>query len=118
MAVLLTSTDSTIYQSKGNCEKYCNDDYAFAILQGKNCWCSNLVPASGANTDPSKCNEGCPGYPADPCGSNTDDLFAYIEMSLNMPSGTATLSSSSSSTTTSASSVSTPFPFCPYLQAL
>ncbi|RJE24055.1 ER membrane protein Wsc4 [Aspergillus sclerotialis] len=98
--------NTSIYQSNGNCQKYCTDDYAFGILQGKNCWCSNLAPASEANTDSSKCGDGCPGYPDDPCGNAGDGLYAYLEMDLKMPSGTASLSTTGSATSTSASTES------------
>ncbi|KAL1958668.1 hypothetical protein VTO42DRAFT_4011 [Malbranchea cinnamomea] len=64
------------FQSHGACSLTCGNDYAFAILQGKFCWCSNAAPA---NTVPSsRCNEKCPGFPDDQCGNTNEDLYAYI----------------------------------------
>ncbi|BDD59607.1 hypothetical protein MAP00_004802 [Monascus purpureus] len=100
------------FQSVGNCQDVCNAEYAFGILQKFYCWCSNDAP--GDTTDVSDCNTGCPGYPNDPCGSLSDNLFAYIEMSLHAPSTTiggttsttSTSSTSHSSTSSSSSSSS------------
>ncbi|OKL61394.1 hypothetical protein UA08_03847 [Talaromyces atroroseus] len=105
----------SIYQSNGLCQTQCNADYAFAVLQGKDCWCSDYVPAS--QTDTSDCNTSCPGYPSDLCGNTDKGLYGYIAMSNVEPSGTATgttdatgtatASSSSSSSSTSSSSEGT-----------
>ncbi|EED17543.1 ER membrane protein Wsc4, putative [Talaromyces stipitatus ATCC 10500] len=112
-----TASDSTqntnIYQSNGACNSLCTSDYAFAVLQGQNCWCSNYIPASTVNV--TECNSGCPGYPDDLCGNPAKGLFGYIAMSNHKPSGTATgridttstgTASSSSSTTSSGTSTS------------
>ncbi|KAE8377204.1 hypothetical protein BDV26DRAFT_218150 [Aspergillus bertholletiae] len=91
----------SVYQSNGLCTDTCNADYAFGILQGKSCWCSDIAPNKATNVATSKCDTGCPGYPDDSCGSASDGVFAYIQMNEHSPSGTATVSSSTSTSTTS-----------------
>ncbi|EED17542.1 ER membrane protein Wsc4, putative [Talaromyces stipitatus ATCC 10500] len=104
-----TASDSTqntnIYQSNGACNSLCTSDYAFAVLQGQNCWCSNYIPASTVNV--TECNSGCPGYPDDLCGNPAKGLFGYIAMSNHKPSGTATGRIDTTSTGTASSSSST-----------
>jgi hypothetical protein len=77
--------------SNGLCHDTCEANYAFAIVQGQNCWCSNYIPSNQQST--SNCNEPCPGFPSDLCGSSSG-LFGYIALNLK-PSGTAGASSSS-----------------------
>ncbi|KAF7587117.1 hypothetical protein BBP40_007708 [Aspergillus hancockii] len=96
----------SVYQSNGLCTDHCNADYAFGILQGKSCWCSNIAPNKATNVGTSKCDTGCPGYPDDSCGSASDGVFAYLQMNLHSPSGTATVSSSTSTSTTESSTKS------------
>ncbi|KAI0158863.1 hypothetical protein BJ166DRAFT_316077 [Pestalotiopsis sp. NC0098] len=96
---LLTSSDnanSSLYQSDGLCTAFCSDS-AFAIVQNKNCWCSDYVP--GTTVDTSECNTNCPGYPSDTCGG--DGLYGYIGLSKE-PAGT-----SGAETTTAAASTTT-----------
>ena len=95
------------YQSNGACHDTCLAQYAFAILQGSNCWCSNYVPSDTTST--SSCDEDCPGYPSDKCGSESAGLFGYIALSIS-PSGTigAASSSSSSSSSSFTSSIAAP----------
>ena len=77
---------SSIFQSNGACYDTCNrGSYAFAIVQGNQCWCSNYVP--GTTTSVGNCNDNCPGYPAEQCGSSTNSLYGYISL-LRNPSGT------------------------------
>ncbi|SLM34137.1 Carbohydrate-binding WSC, subgroup [Lasallia pustulata] len=83
------------FQSNGACFQTCNARYAFAVLQGSDCWCSNYVPADTTSTD--SCSQPCPGYPSDLCGSSSDNLFGYIALK-NSPSGTAGHSSNPTST--------------------
>lgn len=83
------------YQSNGACFQTCVGQYAFAVLRGSECWCSNFVPATTTSTD--SCNQPCPGYPSDLCGSSSESLFAYIALR-NSPLGTADGSSSPTST--------------------
>ncbi|KAE8349967.1 hypothetical protein BDV28DRAFT_50411 [Aspergillus coremiiformis] len=96
----------SVYQSNGLCTDHCNSDYAFGILQGKSCWCSNIAPNKATNLGTSKCDTGCPGYPDDSCGSVSDGVFVYLQMNLHSPSGTATVSSSQSTSTTQSSTKS------------
>jgi hypothetical protein len=99
--------DTSIYQSNGRCHDKCNPSYAFAIVQGQNCWCSNYIPAVQQSTG--KCNSPCPGYPSDLCGNEAQALFGYIALD-SKPSGTAgsTSGTSAVSTTNSPTSVSIP----------
>lgn len=101
-----TGSDSkvhvSVYQSTGLCQDSCSG-YAYAILQGKSCWCSNYAPGdTGSSGD---CDESCPGFPDDKCGSSNKGMFNYILLST--PSGTKSASSASSSSTSSSKSSST-----------
>ncbi|CDM29533.1 hypothetical protein DTO013E5_5140 [Penicillium roqueforti] len=101
---------SNTFQSNGLCETTCTD-YAFAILQGSKCWCSNVAPAkSSLADDTSDCDGACPGYPADSCGSTSKGVYAYVEVVGNDATSTAagtTTSKTTSSTSTSTKSTST-----------
>ncbi|KAF2716771.1 hypothetical protein K431DRAFT_298369 [Polychaeton citri CBS 116435] len=99
--------DSDIYQSNGLCYKNCASQYAFAIVQWQGCWCSNYIPAQ--QEDASECDQQCPGYPDDLCGSQDKGLYGYIKLP-NEPSGTAGASSSQPSSTSSQPSTSTSQP--------
>ena len=81
---------TNIYQSNGACSDNCKASYAFAVVQGSTCWCSNYAPASSS----SGCNEACPGYPSEKCGNTIEGLFGYIPLN-KAPSGTRGGSSSS-----------------------
>ncbi|CEJ60495.1 Putative ER membrane protein [Penicillium brasilianum] len=98
------SVVSDTYQSNGACEETCAD-YALGVLQGKNCWCSNVAPSESSRKSTSECSTGCPGYPADSCGSSSKGVYAYVKISGN--SVTSTESGSSSSTTSSSTSSTT-----------
>jgi cell wall integrity and stress response component len=74
------------FQSNGACRETCVDKFAFAILQGKYCWCSNVAP--GVTTDTKSCDDRCPGYPADRCGNVGSGLFGYMQLD-KRPSATA-----------------------------
>jgi len=74
------------FQSNGACRETCVDKFAFAILQGKYCWCSNVAP--GETTDTKSCDDRCPGYPADRCGSVGSGLYGYMQLD-KKPSATA-----------------------------
>ncbi|EFE45135.1 ER membrane protein Wsc4, putative [Trichophyton verrucosum HKI 0517] len=87
------------FQSIGACQKTCGTQYAFAVLQGKTCWCTNAAPK---DTIPNgRCNQNCPGYPDDKCGNTSEGLFAYIMLD-KKPS--TTIGNPSSTTTSSVSS--------------
>ncbi|PLB45915.1 hypothetical protein P170DRAFT_478846 [Aspergillus steynii IBT 23096] len=61
------SPNSSTFQSNGLCSDHCAK-FAFGVLQGKSCWCSNEAPNKATTVDDKKCNKGCPGYPDDSCG--------------------------------------------------
>ena len=91
---------SNIYQSNGACYQQCQSgSYAFGIMQGKDCWCSNYAPT--AQTSVSNCNSPCPGYPSDKCGNQGQGLYGYIAISGNSPSGSAGGSSGAQGSSTS-----------------
>lgn len=96
--------DPNTFQSIGACTSTCTSDYAFGILQGKNCWCSNIAPNQATNVNVSECNDSCPGYPSDNCGNADEGLYGYIVLMDHMPSSTAS-ASGASSTGTSVSSL-------------
>lgn len=88
-------TDSSIWQSNGLCHDFCVEkSFAFAILQGHYCWCSDYVPVKSSQVDTDECHDPCPGWLPDTCGSH--DLFGYIALDI-APSGTAAGSSTSTS---------------------
>ncbi|GAB0140856.1 hypothetical protein EsHS_00001467 [Epichloe bromicola] len=78
--------NSSIYQSNGLCHDFCNPNaYAYAVIQGENCWCSNYTPDKSTQVSSGRCNKDCPGYPFEKCGG--PDVFAYVVVN-GMPSGT------------------------------
>ncbi|KAI5856309.1 hypothetical protein BZA05DRAFT_441988 [Tricharina praecox] len=92
--------DSVIseFQSHGLCYDNCNTGtYAFAIVQGSYCWCSNYVP--GTDESVSDCSQDCPGYPDDKCGDTQANLYGYMTLS-NKPSGTKGAETTVSTTST------------------
>ena len=92
------------YQSNGHCFDTCKANYAFAIVQYQSCWCSNNAPAH--TTSVGSCNQNCPGYPFEQCGSQSAGLFGYIALNKS-PSGTIGSSGTTpSNTPTSAPSSS------------
>ncbi|KAJ5618990.1 Carbohydrate-binding WSC subgroup [Penicillium lagena] len=91
------------YQSNGACETTCKS-YAFGVLQGKKCWCSNVAPSSSSTSKTSNCDTSCPGYPSDSCGSAAQGVYAYVAISGN--SATSTAKGSGSSTTSTSTSTS------------
>ncbi|KAF1812455.1 hypothetical protein P152DRAFT_363831, partial [Eremomyces bilateralis CBS 781.70] len=93
------------FQSNGFCHDSCTK-YAFAIVQNKNCWCSNYAPADEQPV--SDCGEKCPGYPADKCGNEGKGLFGYIVVENNKPSGTKSGDAGTPSTSSSSSEISSP----------
>ncbi|KAM3087018.1 Cell wall integrity and stress response component 4 [Clarireedia jacksonii] len=90
-----TNGNSSIFQSDGLCYNFCVDSYAFAIVKGSDCWCSNYVPGSTTSTD--DCKNSCPGYPSDTCGG--DNTYGYISLRLS-PSGTKGAATAAASSTT------------------
>ncbi|KAJ5099746.1 hypothetical protein N7532_006747 [Penicillium argentinense] len=98
------SAVTNTYQSNGACQKTCAK-YALGVLQGKKCWCTNVVPSKSSQKATSKCDTSCPGYPDDSCGSAADGVFAYVSVSGNSP--TSTEGGSSGTTTTNTSGTTT-----------
>lgn len=97
---------SDTYQSNGACQSTCSS-YALGVLQGKKCWCTNVVPSESSQKATSKCDTSCPGYPDDSCGSAADGVFAYVSVGSKKPTSTEGGSSSESTTSTSSSSSTT-----------
>ncbi|RMZ91040.1 hypothetical protein DV736_g1732, partial [Chaetothyriales sp. CBS 134916] len=89
------------FQSTGLCGNHCRGSYAFAIIQGYNCWCSNYVPTDQDSID--SCNQGCPGIDTESCGSTDAGLYSYFLISPGQPLGTSGGSDSSSAPATTAS---------------
>jgi cell wall integrity and stress response component len=86
LEILTSFSVTSTYQSNGLCYDHCEGDgYAFAIVQGSDCWCSNYVP--GTTVDTSNCDTDCPGYPDDKCGNTDSNLYGYMTAG-NKPSGT------------------------------
>lgn len=88
------------YQSNGACQDTCKGSYAYAVIQRKNCWCSNYAPPDSVNT--LQCNDPCPGFPPEWCGSSSSGLYAYFQLTLS-PSGTFSPSSIRPSSTSQSS---------------
>lgn len=91
---------SDTYQSNGACQSTCSS-YALGVLQGKKCWCTNVVPSESSQKATSKCDTSCPGYPDDSCGSAADGVFAYVSVGSKKPTSTEGGSSSESTTSVS-----------------
>lgn len=98
--LLSSQTDSSIYQSDGLCYDFCVDNYAYAVIQDKDCWCSDYTPSKSSQVSTSECDLSCAGYPSDVCGG--DNLFGYMALNKS-PSGTAAGTSTPSPTSSSVS---------------
>jgi len=89
------SSNISGFQSNGLCYDHCNGgSFAFAILQGQACWCSDYVP----ETTTDGCDDPCPGYPPEKCGNTDQNLYAYMALP-NKPSGTMGADSTTSTKT-------------------
>jgi len=88
------SKGSNIYNSLGFCSDKCRSNFAFAIVKGQDCWCSDTAP--GNTKDVASCGDKCPGYPFELCGSGSSNLYGYIQLD-KKPAGTANGGSDSSS---------------------
>ncbi|RGP73670.1 cell wall integrity and stress response component [Fusarium longipes] len=91
-----TSSNYSIYQTNGLCHDHCFDDYAYAITQGKLCWCSNYAPAKSVQESDSKCDTPCPAWPDEVCGG--DGVYGYVNLGNVKPSGSRGPSASSTKT--------------------
>ncbi|KAI0159627.1 hypothetical protein GGR57DRAFT_432795 [Xylariaceae sp. FL1272] len=97
-----SAANFSIYQSQGLCHDFCNDQsFAYAVLNERNCWCSNYTPDDSTTTDISDCDTECAGYPTDLCGG--DGLWGYIELG---PAASGTLGADTTSTSTAESTTS------------
>ncbi|KAJ0349307.1 hypothetical protein COL26b_002516 [Colletotrichum chrysophilum] len=77
-------------------------NFAFAIVQYQSCWCSDVAPAASSEADvEDKCNDICPGYDTEKCGSRPN-WYGYIQLS-KTPTSTA----GGDAATTSAAAAST-----------
>ena len=94
------------YDSLGSCGTNCQDDYAFAVVQGTTCWCSNYAP--GDQVPLSECSGTCPGYPYEFCGSTTGNLYGYLRLKQGIWGTSYT--STPAATTTEVSIAPTPPP--------
>ncbi len=70
-------TVTNIYQSESACSATCSG-YAYAVVQYQQCWCSNYTPSD--TTDISNCNQNCPGWPYEHCGSTASHLYGYVAL--------------------------------------
>ncbi|KFH43026.1 hypothetical protein ACRE_062370 [Hapsidospora chrysogenum ATCC 11550] len=77
----------SIYQTNGLCSDFCRDDYAWAITQAESCWCSNYTPDDDTQVDMKKCDITCPAFPDEFCGGR-GGLYGYVELKVQLPSGT------------------------------
>ncbi|KAF2449004.1 hypothetical protein P171DRAFT_222744 [Karstenula rhodostoma CBS 690.94] len=102
-----TSPDDAFFwtwQSNGKCHDYCVEqgDFAFFVIQDKNCWCTNYIPAE--QSDISDCSETCPGFDSENCGK-AGQYYIYVNLNGNA-AGTVGASQPSSSSSTSSTSAS------------
>ncbi|CAO2651554.1 Nn.00g041240.m01.CDS01 [Neocucurbitaria sp. VM-36] len=106
------STDDVFnwtWQSNGKCTDHCNSQgtYAFAVIQYKDCWCTNYIPADQEDT--SGCMVDCPGFPSEKCGDKDKGLYIYIKLD-GSPSGTQGGSQPTSTDSPKTSSTLKPVP--------
>lgn len=104
--------DMSIYQSNSLCYNYCNGvtdlqktEYALAVVSYQGCWCTNYAPDSTTTG----CDEPCPGWQPELCGSSSPVLYGYIQLPQAI---SGTRGASSATTSTSASQVRSPVEIC------
>lgn len=95
------STDSNTFMSNGLCMSQCQG-YKYAIVQQKQCWCSDDDPENVVSV--SDCDEICPGYKYENCGSGTT-YYGWLKVANDYISGSSATSFSYSSIALSSSSV-------------
>ncbi|PRT55363.1 Cell wall integrity and stress response component 4 [Wickerhamiella sorbophila] len=88
------------YNSYGACTTHCSG-YAFAIMKGLYCWCSNYAPDDTVSV--SECSDPCGGYKTDRCGNVDKGLYGYAQ--IGQASGTSSPSSDAASSSSSSSKV-------------
>ncbi|KAI4733352.1 WSC-domain-containing protein [Aureobasidium sp. EXF-12298] len=106
------------YQSKGHCQEICISagSTVMAMTNANECWCgSSLPPKSSLQSDNSKCNKACVGYPSDVCGGDgywsvyfttTDTDISYSGGGGSSGAAASSASSSSSAAAAKSSSAS------------
>lgn len=99
------SVEVNDYASLGSCDTQCQDSYAFAVVQGTTCWCSNYAP--GTQVAVAECSETCPGYPYEYCGSTASNLYGYMALSKSALGTSYTSTSTAVSTATKVSVATT-----------
>ena len=77
-AGVLTTTAQSIFMSNGLCATRCTAEYAYSVIIGQSCYCSDDVPATQVSTN--DCHDPCPGYPPDFCGNATAGYYAYFNL--------------------------------------
>ncbi|GMM35239.1 Wsc4 protein [Saccharomycopsis crataegensis] len=97
-----TARISYEFMSHGYCSEHCGE-YAFAIVQGKSCWCSNTQPS----TTGGDCDTECPGYGYEICGGS--GTFGYIVLDEGLASSVSSTESSSYSTSSGDNEASTSY---------
>ncbi|KAK7566323.1 hypothetical protein IWX92DRAFT_80694 [Phyllosticta citricarpa] len=96
--------DTYTFQSNGHCYNECKEKFAFAIVQGKNCWCSNYAPSD--QKDAARCDTTCPGYGYESCGNSDENLYGYIRADTPISGTVAASSAAETSAQSSATSKS------------
>ncbi|QPG74936.1 hypothetical protein FOA43_002274 [Brettanomyces nanus] len=89
-----TGASNVEYVNQYNSNGYCHDKcqgYAFGVVQGTSCWCSNYAPSDTSSL--SQCDVACPGYGYEYCASQSDNLYGYVALG---PDASGTLGGSSS----------------------
>lgn len=95
------STASSNFMSNGLCMSQCQG-YKYAVVQQKQCWCVNDDPEDIVSL--SECDEICPGYKYENCGSGTT-YYGWLKVANDYIAGSSATSFSYPSLTLSTSSV-------------
>jgi len=98
---------TSLYMTDGLCFDTCKASFAYGLVRGQQCYCSNVAPGDTVNV--SECSDPCIGYPQDLCGNVGAGLFRYVQIGTptsTAPSTSSSSSSSSSSLSSSSSSAS------------
>ncbi|KAJ9614213.1 Cell wall integrity and stress response component 4 [Cladophialophora chaetospira] len=110
--VASTGPTQSIFMSNGLCEQRCTGEYAYIVIIGQSCYCSDDVPATQVSTD--ECHDPCPGYPPDFCGNATAGYYAYFNLgraasaTIQLSTAAVSLSSIVAGSTTTVSTYTVP----------
>lgn len=91
--------------SAGYCSDSCRGSFAFAVVQGHDCWCTNVAPTE--QLDWSQCSDPCPGISSEWCGNEEANLYGYFQLPGGKPLATSGSGASQASSTSAFPSVST-----------